>query len=342
MDEVEAGQTGAPPVTPPVSGPAAPPAAPARSVGETLRAAREEQGLDLSAISARTRVPVRHLEAIETGDYQSLPSPTYAVGFARAYARAVGVDGVATAQAVRVEVDKLGRRQPEYLPYEVADPARVPSRGLAIVAAGLALGLLILAALWFGGSWLRQQAEPAAPAVASRSVPAPTSAPAPTGGEVVLTAQDEVWLRVYDAADATLFLGTMKAGDRFVVPAGANDPKINVGRPDKLAVTLNGSPVPPLGTGERPIKDVRVGGAAIAARLSGAPAAAATAAPTPAPTVAAQSGPEPTVPPFFASPSPPPARTAASRPRPRLTETQRANLESARAVRRTGASERPR
>lgn len=327
MDEVDAGQTGVPPVTAP------------KSVGETLRTAREAQGLDLAAVSGRTRVPLRHLEAIELGDYQSLPSPTYAVGFARAYARAVGADEVAAAQAVRVEVDRLGRARPEYLPYEVADPARVPSRGIAIVAAGLALGLLVLAALWFGGSWLRRSAETpaAAPVVAARPVPAPSPAAArPTGGEVTLTAQDEVWMRVYDADDTTLYLGTMKPGDRYAVPAGANDPRINVGRPDKLAVTLNGTAVPPLGTGERPIKGVRIGAAAIAVRLAGAPAPtpAASASAVPSASVSPDA-----VPPFFASPSAAQPRRVVRRERPRLTETQRANLASARAVRRTGASE---
>ncbi|MEG8027413.1 DUF4115 domain-containing protein [Sphingomonas aerolata] len=80
-------------------------------------------------------------------------------------------------------------------------------------------------------------------------------------------------MRVYDADNKTLYLGTMKAGDRFDVPRDAKDPMINVGRPDKLTVTLNGSNVPPLGTGERAIKDVRVGAPAIAARLNGVPAA---------------------------------------------------------------------
>lgn len=327
MDEVDTGQTGAPPVTAP------------KSVGEILRAARETQGLGLADVSARTRVPLRHLEAIETGDYQSLPSPTYAVGFARAYARAVGADEVAAAQGVRIEVDRLGRRQPEYEPYEVADPARVPSWGIAIVAAGLALGVLILAGLWFGGGWLRGSADQqaAAPVVAARPVPAPAqTASVPTGGEVVLTAQDEVWVRVYDATDKTLYLGTMKPGERFVVPAGANDPKINVGRPDKLAVTLNGSAVPPLGTGERPIKDVAVSGAAIAARLAGASAT------TPAPTPTPSASPTAAVPLAFAAPAAAAAMTTVARPaatraprraqprRARLTETQRANLEAAR------------
>jgi cytoskeletal protein RodZ len=65
------------------------------TVGEKLRAAREAQGLGLAEIAAATRIPQRHLEAIEKSQYASLPSITYALGFAKAYARAVGIDEVA-------------------------------------------------------------------------------------------------------------------------------------------------------------------------------------------------------------------------------------------------------
>jgi cytoskeletal protein RodZ len=298
-------------------------------VGERLRAAREAQGLTTAEVGARTRIPLRHLEAIEAGDYSSLPSPTYAVGFARAYARLVGVDEVAVARDIRADLDRLGPRTPEYVPYETADPARVPSRGVAIAAAGVALALLILVALWYGTDLMRggvasdraaaAQTAAVAGAPAVRSAPAPSRTP--TGpGQVTLTANDEVWLRVYDAANKTLFIGTMKAGDRFDVPQGAADPKINVGRPDKLSVTLNGAAIPPLGDGSRPIKDVRVSAEAVQARLSGQPAATpaaaapattatTTAAPRPRPTAAAPSAIEPLPAPTFAAPSPAPSST---------------------------------
>lgn len=303
------------------------------SAGDALKHAREAQGLSLDDISARTRVPVRHLEAVEAGDYRALPSPTYAVGFARAYARAVGLSDATVAGQVRTEVNRIGPRQPEYTPYEMADPARVPSRGIAIVAAGLALALLVLGALWFastrfGGAGGDAETTPANAVVAAVSaVPAPAATPTPAGGQVSLVATDDVWLRVYDAADRTLFIGNMKAGDRFDVPADANEPRINVGRPDKLQVTLNGSNVPPLGDGSRPIKDVPVSGDAIQARLSGnpAPGTPATetgAAATPTPLAAAA------VP---AAARPQPRRAAPGRP---LTETQRANLASAARLRR--------
>ena len=87
MDEVETGQNAVP--------------APTERAGDILRTAREAQGLSVADIATRTRVPLRHLEAIEASDYSVLPSSTYAVGFARAYARAVGVEEVPIAQMVR-------------------------------------------------------------------------------------------------------------------------------------------------------------------------------------------------------------------------------------------------
>ena len=260
------------------------------TAGEMLRAAREARGVSLDEVGARTRVPLRHLQAIENADYARLPSPTYAMGFAKAFARAVGADEVTIAGKVRDEVSRLGRRQTDYTPYEVADPSRVPSRAVAVLGVGVAVAVLVLAVLWFGAGLFRSGA-PAPTRVASApggpvaSAPVPASRPAtPTGGQVTLTATDEVWLAVYDADGKDLYLGNMKPGDKFDVPAGARDPKINVGRPDKLQVTLNGSAMPPLGDGARPVKGVSVSPAAVAARLSAAapgtaPASTATATP---------------------------------------------------------------
>lgn len=279
-----------------------------RPVGERLRIAREARGMTLAEIAARTRVPQRHLEAIENGSYASLPSPTYAVGFVRAYARAVGEDEVALARETREEVARTGRPVAQYQPYEIADPSRVPSRGLVIVAAGIALAAVVLAVLWFAVGMWRNSGDNSAPLATAPSVALavsaarPSTAP-PAQGHVTLTASDDVWLRVYDADDKTLYLGTMKAGDRFDVPADAKDPKINVGRPDKLTLTLNGSALPPLGDGSRPLKGVAVSAAALAARVSGKPAAAPTTQPVAAPASRPATTDAPTkTPPTFVAP----------------------------------------
>ena len=308
MDEVETGQNAAP-------------AQPERA-GDILRKAREAQGLTVADIATRTRVPLRHLEAIEASDYTTLPSITYAVGFTRAYARAMGIDEVHIANLVRGEVATLGRKAPEYEPYEMTDPSRVPSRGVAIVALGLAIAVLVLVGLWYGTDMFRGtgQSSTATPVAETAKTPAVQTAQpvpvaaTPANGQVTLTASDEVWMRVYDADNKTLYLGTMKPGDKFDVPRDAKDPKINIGRADKLAVTLNGAAAPALGTGERAIKDVRVGAPAIAARIAG----------TPEPQAA------PTTPATEARASDRAGSAARPRaPRRALSETQRANLAAA-------------
>jgi cytoskeleton protein RodZ len=297
----------------------APPASP-RTVGERLRAGREAQGLSLADVAARTRVTQRFLEAIENDRLDQLPSPAYASGFARAYARAVGLDQAAIGHDVRAELARGAMPARQHHIEEIADPARAPSRTTVIVAAGLALAVLVLGVLWLASGMLRGTGEAPAPASTVAAMPAatqPVASPAPAaGGQVTLTATDEVWMRVYDAANETLFLGTMKPGQRFEVPANANQPMINVGRPDQLEVTLNGSKVAPLGDGRRAIKDVRISAAALAARASAAGEAEAQDAPAPraaAPVARAS------VPRAFASPAP---RRAA---REGDDETRRAN-----------------
>jgi transcriptional regulator with XRE-family HTH domain len=257
--------------------------------GERLRAAREAQGLTLADIATRTRIPTRHLEAIEIGNYTSLPSITYATGFTKAYARAVGIDEVDVARDARVEIDQSWDREPTRPSYDPADPARVPSRGLAIGGLLVALLVMIGASIWFGTDWFRGPSMPAAteapvannsglavppPGGSVREVAAPIG-----GGQVTLTATDAVWVRVYDAKDTTLYMREMAKGDRFDVPPTAENPMINIGRPDKLAITVNGSQVPALGDGRRAIKDVPIGATALLARGAGAGAT-----PTPRPT----------------------------------------------------------
>lgn len=250
-----------------------------KTAGERLREARESQGLSLAEIAERTRVPIRHLEGIEVSNFSTLPSPTYAVGFAKAYARVVGLDEAVIGREVRGHRDVV-RPTPQYQPYESSDPKRLPPRGLAIGGILIALVALLGLALFYGGSWF--QAGESQPVIAAdqsvEPVPAPTSAvdappisPSTSTGQVTLTATDVVWLRVY-TADKVLYEAELKSGERYEVPADAVKPMINIGRPDKLRVTVNGSAVAPLGTGERAIKDVEISATALLARGSAAAA----------------------------------------------------------------------
>lgn len=252
------------------------------SVGERLLAARVAAGLDLGDIATKTRVPMRHLEAIERSDYASLPSITYAIGFARSYARAVGANEADLARDLRAELGRAPLEAADAAPYEPLDPTRVPSRLLAWTAAGLAVLLLIGYFVWksmaFGDAGAPVIDPVAPPDVATAPASAPT-APAvtpSTTGQVVLTATAAAWVRIYDRNDKVLFEKEMAAGESWPVPGDADTPMIRTGRADAIKVTIDGREVAPLGPPERTVRDVVLSAAALVAR----PPAVATVPPT--------------------------------------------------------------
>ena len=76
---------------------------PGSSPGQALRRVREARGLSIADVSRHTRIAERHLHSIEAADYGGFRSSIYAVGFARNYARYLGVAEGAIGTAVRAE-----------------------------------------------------------------------------------------------------------------------------------------------------------------------------------------------------------------------------------------------
>lgn len=62
-------------------------------IGQKLKAAREGQGLSLAQIYERTKIPINHLQSIDTGVIDDLPEPVYVAGFIKRYAECVGLNG---------------------------------------------------------------------------------------------------------------------------------------------------------------------------------------------------------------------------------------------------------
>jgi cytoskeleton protein RodZ len=259
------------------------------SAGNRLRAAREEQALTLEEVSIRTRVPKRLLEAIETGDNAALPAPTYSAGFVKAYAQVVGLDAAELSQQFRSDLGghAIPRHRPE--PFAPVDPARVPSRLLALVALAVAILIAVSYGVWrsgilsgegsddrarlAAGTAALPPVEPDATAATPLTTTAQPAATAPaTAGPVTITAIDEVWLRVYERSGRTLFTGVMPAGQRFEVPADAVDPLIHTGRPESLRITVGTAEIPPLGPPSTRVRDVSLGRDALLARIAPADA----------------------------------------------------------------------
>ena len=253
------------------------------SIGERLRVAREAKGMTLDDVANRTRIPIRHLQHIESEDWDALPAVTYAIGFTRNYANAVGLDGAGIAVELRERIGGPRNRAPAAQYYEQADPARVPPRSLAIVAALLAIVLVVGYLVWRN----MQEASPAdVPILEVDSPPAPAgSAPgavapqAAAGQSVTLTATGEVWLRISEGVGGpTLYSGTLGAGQTVAVPATALHPVIHTGRPQLLRASVGASDLGPLEPAERTIDGVSLLPQDLAARPRSA-----TPAPEPAP-----------------------------------------------------------
>jgi cytoskeletal protein RodZ len=61
-------------------------------LGDALRERREHKGVTMQQAAEDTRIREKFLQAIESGDYQSLPGTVYTKGFLRNYAQYLGLD----------------------------------------------------------------------------------------------------------------------------------------------------------------------------------------------------------------------------------------------------------
>lgn len=243
------------------------------SAGLALRRAREAKGLDLASIGELTKIPERHLQTIEDGNFAALPARAYAVGFARTYARAVGLNEAEVAQMVRDELDGAPAESGNVRPnsFDPGDPARIPSSRFAWLAAALAFAV-VLAGLLFWSNYYSPAAE-LPPIVADEPAAgtAPVSAPPAqaASGPVVFTALiPNLWVRLYDAGGVRLLERSLAQGERFEVPANATAPMLWTAHPEALAITVGGREVPRLAETQQTLKDVPVNAAALLARAT--------------------------------------------------------------------------
>jgi cytoskeleton protein RodZ len=81
---------------------------------------RQKKGISLETIAASTKLSVRQLEAIESGDFSRLPGGIYNTNYIKQYARAIEFD----------EIDLLAFYRERCAPATTAtaSPERPPSR----------------------------------------------------------------------------------------------------------------------------------------------------------------------------------------------------------------------
>lgn len=284
--------------------------------GDRLREAREALGLTLADVAQRTRITQRHLRAVEESQFSELPGRTYVTGFSRAYARAINLPEAEIAAAVRRELeDEHYTARPIYEAYEPTDPARLPTKRLAITFVVITALLASAYGVWrfvsvepdeaLRAAQMRAADENASPTVAAPGTTAPAGQ-TPAGqaiaadAPVILTAVGnaaEVWIGFDDAQGKARDSRTLKAGEHFQLPADyVANYTLRTSRPQALQITVGGRDIGSLGSADLLVKNVSLKVADLIARADSngtstapVPAKAPTATPpvAPAPTAPA-------------------------------------------------------
>lgn len=115
------------------------------TVGRYLRAQRETRGEDLDRVAGMLRIHRAYLQAIEADEIDRLPGPTYAVGFVRAYAEHLGLDGAKVVERFKEETKGLETRTQLVFPSPLPE-GRVPSGAILLLA------VIFMAAAY--GGWM--------------------------------------------------------------------------------------------------------------------------------------------------------------------------------------------
>jgi len=232
------------------------------NLGTELRAARERAGFSLPQLAARTRIPLKTLEAIEENDFSKVPPGIFVRSFIRTYAQEVGVDPATAVSEYRAMMDPVSDLAQEQHEPAVADESVRP-RALPIDLTESRPGwgyALIAAALLVGWISMNRGDDPDPPDVAAATTRVETAAPvepaqavATTGNgiQIAVRAVQLCWIKAtVDGQPA--FAGVLQPGETQSF-AAQRDLVLRVGDPAALSYSLNGRVGEPLGPARVPI-----------------------------------------------------------------------------------------
>ena len=257
------------------------------SLGRYFQECRVQRGMSLEEVSARTRIRLQTLQALERDDYPSLPVEVTVKGFVRAYARCLGLDEQdVSARYQQFAAEYFRSAQPADPISRVKDTA-APEPGWKrhLTLAGLTIA--VLAVVVSGVVALMPSAPPDEPNAISApgrvappvppdppaparlpepiqtiaSVPAipppptlqvsPPARPAASGAaqELSIAASEPSWLQVtIDGGQPKEAI--LQPGER-ITWAAEREFRLTVGNAGGVSVALNGEPVGPLGPSGR-------------------------------------------------------------------------------------------
>jgi hypothetical protein len=232
----------------------------APQVGQVLREARTERGIELGEVERVTKIRVKFLQAMEEDRWGALPAPAYARGFLSIYARFLGLDENALLDEYTRSVE--GADRPEPIPQSVIRPGVLrhsrPSRPsidlnlrhVATVAAGVVLlGVLALVIVGSIGGSSNGGGGGHKHRGGKSSGPTATTTTQPASGEVSLALRStaDVWVCLVDDRGRALVNGETLTADQGRGPFDGSGFEVTLGN-GSVEMTVDGEPaqIPPV------------------------------------------------------------------------------------------------
>jgi cytoskeleton protein RodZ len=225
-------------------------------LGTDLRKARERAGFSLPDLAARTRIPLKSLQAIEQNDFAKVPPGIFVRSFIRSYAREVGVDPVTAVAQFRAMTDPVDEPAQESKNEPAIDDRMEPGSyrpdfaesrpgwGYALIVAALLIGVI---------SMNRDTAQDTSGKATAATAPGPSAssdaarpvATAGSGLQIELRAHGLCWIRA-DTDGQPALARLLQPGDTETLTA-QRDIVLRVGDPAALSYSVNGRAGQPLG-----------------------------------------------------------------------------------------------
>jgi cytoskeletal protein RodZ len=200
------------------------------SVGEILQRTREHYGQTIPQVELNLRIRASQLIAIEQGDVANLPGRVYAIGFVRAYAEYLGLDGDKMVQLFKSQT--VGKRAKPDLQFPITyKDVKTPN---VYIIMGCLAGIILLIAYWSMTYKPKNHIEivPPVPAELKQgSVPllkevdaikiaqaAPTVVAPTAKNKMELVVSQDSWVEVKNAKGKKYISQILKPGDKYIVP----------------------------------------------------------------------------------------------------------------------------
>ena len=243
-------------------------------IGDLLRRERERQNLSIKDIEKATSIRALYIDAIEKGEYKTLPGEVYAKGFVRNYANHLELNaneivnafneemhpqeelqesaGSSSVEEARQE-QSAERNREEYRGPKITSlesyPMEKKSHGVrnALMVAAVVFVVAFAALIAFGGDEEPSAPAPRAKTQTQQGQKQTEAAPKPAvdGVEVKLSFTDRCWTEVV-VDGKTEFEGTAEKG-KVLTLKGKDKVRITAGNAGALHYSLNGKDMGAIG-----------------------------------------------------------------------------------------------